>query len=42
VSLAGQPPSSIQYLGLHDLVRNKKASGRDKDLDDVEHLKDLD
>ena len=42
VSLAGRSPTVILYLGLHSLIQNKKASGRDKDLDDVEHLKGID
>jgi predicted nucleotidyltransferase len=29
----------INFIGLEDLIKNKKASGRHKDLDDVEHLK---
>lgn len=29
---------SLPVIGLADLVRNKRASGRHKDLDDVEHL----
>ena len=41
VSLAGKTPAVIQYLGLQSLIQNKKASGRVKDLDDLEHLKDL-
>jgi len=41
VSLAGKSPAVIQYLGLQSLIQNKKASGRDKDLDDLEHLQDL-
>lgn len=42
VSISGRAPTVIHYLGLHSLIQNKKASGRDKDLDDVAHLKDLD
>lgn len=41
VPLVGQPPTVILYLGLDSLIQNKRASGRDKDLDDVEHLKGL-
>ena len=41
VSLAGKTPAVIQYMGLQSLIQNKTASGRDKDLDDIEHLKDL-
>jgi len=29
----------VNFIGLEDLIKNKKASGRHKDLDDVEHLK---
>jgi hypothetical protein len=38
VSLVGQTPTTIQYLGLSSLIQNKKASRRDKDIDDVNHL----
>jgi len=38
VGLTGRSPAVIQYLGLQTLIQNKKASGRDKDLDDLEHL----
>ncbi len=41
VSLVGQAPVTIHYLGLRSLIQNKGASGRAKDLDDVEHLRDL-
>jgi predicted nucleotidyltransferase len=29
----------VNFIGFQDLIKNKKASGRHKDLDDVEHLK---
>ncbi|MCB4790482.1 MAG: nucleotidyltransferase [Elusimicrobia bacterium] len=29
---------SVNFIGFKDLIKNKKASGRHKDLDDVEHL----
>ena len=29
---------NIKYIGLEDLIRNKQASGRLKDLNDLEHL----
>jgi hypothetical protein len=29
---------SVQLIDVADLIRNKKASGRHKDLGDVEHL----
>ncbi len=29
---------AVPFIGLDELVRNKRASGRHKDLDDVEHL----
>ena len=29
----------VNVIGRHDLMRNKLASGRQKDLDDVEHLR---
>jgi hypothetical protein len=32
---------TLPILGLADLVRNKRAAGRHKDLDDVEHLEPL-
>ncbi len=41
VSLVGQTPTVIHYIDLHSLIKNKKASRRDKDLDDVQHLEDL-
>ena len=28
----------VNVIGRNDLIRNKKASGRQKDLDDLEHL----
>ena len=31
----------VAIIGLGDLVRNKRASARHKDLDDVEHLEPL-
>jgi len=31
----------IQFISLEDLKKNKKASGRHKDLDDLEHLEKL-
>jgi predicted nucleotidyltransferase len=30
--------TSVAFIGVTDLIRNKRASGRHKDLDDVEHL----
>ena len=35
VLLKGTP---VHYIGLKDLLLNKRASGRHKDLDDLEHL----
>ena len=29
---------SMNFIGYHDLVTNKKATGRHRDLDDVEHM----
>lgn len=29
---------SMNFIGYHDLIRNKKASGRHRDLDDVENM----
>jgi len=40
VQLEGDSPADIHYIGLADLIRNKKASARDKDADDVKHLGD--
>ncbi len=31
----------LPVIGLADLIKNKRASGRHKDLDDVEHLERL-
>lgn len=31
----------VYYLGLEHLIKNKKASGRDKDLDDLSYLKKI-
>lgn len=28
----------VSMIGFHDLIRNKKAVGRNKDLDDIEHI----
>jgi len=28
----------VSFIGLHDLLTNKKAAGRDKDLNDLNHL----
>lgn len=30
--------TSVAFIGIADLIQNKRASGRHKDLDDVEHL----
>jgi hypothetical protein len=30
----------IRFIGLGDLIRNKKAAGRPKDLDDLEFLRE--
>lgn len=30
---------SINFIGYHDLVKNKKATGRHRDLDDIENMK---
>lgn len=30
---------TMNFIGYHDLVKNKKASGRHKDLDDLENMK---
>jgi predicted nucleotidyltransferase len=30
----------INFISYHDLVKNKKASGRHKDLDDIENMKE--
>jgi hypothetical protein len=38
VRLEGDSPADIHYIGLNDLIRNKGAAARDKDLDDVHHL----
>ena len=38
---ADGPRVPLPVIGLADLVRNKRASGRHKDLDDVEHLESL-
>ena len=32
---------ALPVMGLAELLRNKRASGRHKDLDDVEHLEPL-
>jgi len=40
VQLEGDSPADIHYIGLTDLIRNKNASARDKDADDVKHLGD--
>jgi hypothetical protein len=29
----------MNFIGYHDLLKNKKASGRYKDLDDIENMK---
>lgn len=29
---------SMNFIGYYDLVKNKKASGRHRDLDDVENM----
>jgi len=29
---------SVRAIRLHDLIKAKKAAGRSKDLDDIEHL----
>lgn len=31
----------ITYIGLHDLLRNKEASGRERDMEDVREIKKL-
>jgi len=41
VALSGPSPIPIHYLGIRCLIQNKKSSGRDKDLDDVQHLEEL-
>lgn len=41
VALTGPSATVIHYLGLQSLIQNKKASGREKDLDDVQHLEEL-
>jgi len=38
VSIVGEATLSTYYLGRKDLLANKKASGRPKDLDDVQNL----
>ena len=32
---------TVYFLGLKDLIQNKKSSGRQKDLDDLSYLKRL-
>lgn len=29
---------SMNFIGYHDLVKNKRATGRHRDLDDIEHI----
>jgi hypothetical protein len=41
VALAGPSQTMIHYLGIQSLIENKKASARQKDLDDVKHLEEL-
>jgi len=41
IALAGPSPATIHYLGIQSLIKNKKASAREKDLDDVKHLEEL-
>lgn len=38
IELEGGRQGPLPVLGLAELVRNKRAAGRHKDLDDVEHL----
>ncbi len=41
VELADGSRHPLNVIGLAELVRNKRAAGRHKDLDDVEHLEPL-
>ncbi|NQT93501.1 MAG: hypothetical protein HQ559_12135 [Lentisphaerae bacterium] len=41
VTLQGPRAAEMHYLGLAALIRNKRAAARDKDLDDLQHLQDL-
>jgi hypothetical protein len=41
LELEGESPVPLAIIGLADLVANKRAAGRHKDLDDVEHLAPL-
>jgi hypothetical protein len=41
VELADGSRHPLNVIGLSELVRNKRAAGRHKDLDDVEHLEPL-
>lgn len=41
LDLADGRSHPLNVIGLSDLVRNKRAAGRHKDLDDVEHLEPL-
>ncbi len=38
IELEGGRQVALPVVGLAELVRNKRAAGRHKDLDDVEHL----
>jgi len=38
IELAGDRHVPLSVIGLSELLRNKRASGRHKDMDDVEHL----
>ena len=41
LDLEGGRQTPLPVIGLPDLVTNKRAAGRHKDLDDVEHLEPL-